>query len=555
MFKLSHAQRLQHLRRSWFARFMVALLPCMSLVTCEAMHAQTQDVMDMGPEELKNVQVYSASMHLQSDREAPSAVTVITGGQIRQFGYRTLADVLRSVQGFSVTYDRNYTYLGVRGFAYPGGFNDQILLLINGSRVNDNVYESAQIGTEFPLDIDLIERIEIVRGPSSSLYGASAFLAVINVITKKVQSASGVQLSGSAGGFGSYAGRSTVAGTYHGVEGMFSGSIHDSAGAPRLFFPAFNSPATNYGVAQDADRDSSKSFFAMLHFRNWTLEGLGSTRKKGIPTASFAQVFNDNRSQTIDSIGHLELQYERAILLGAELTATVYFDRALYHGVYVYPPVSGQLTDVLNEDASRGDRLGFDARVSKTVKKKHKVTGGWGFRDNLRQGQTNYNLNPFQPVLDDRRSSKDWAVYGQDEFTLAKSLILNAGLRYDHYDTFGGTTNPRVALIYNPRRQTAFKLIYGQAFLPPNAYALYYGDQVSSEPNPKLRPETIKTEELIWEQNIGADFRVSTSVFGNQFAHLIEQDTDPQTGLIVFENARGTTSSGAEVELSGSKDA
>ena len=82
-----------------------------------------------------------------------------------------------------ITYDRNYTYVGVRGFSRPGGYNSQVLLLIDGHRLNDIVYDSAGLGTDFPLDIDLIERIEIIRGPSSSLYGASAFLAVINVIT------------------------------------------------------------------------------------------------------------------------------------------------------------------------------------------------------------------------------------------------------------------------------------------------------------------------------------------------------------------------------------
>lgn len=533
----------------------LSLLPWIILVIPAAARAQNKDVMDMSLEELKNVQVYSASMHLQSDREAPSSVTVITASQIRQFGYRTLADALRSVLGFSVTYDRNYTYLGVRGVTHPGGYNDQILLLINGARINDNVYESAQLGTDFPLDLDLVERIEIVRGPSSSLYGASAFLAVINVITKNPQSAAGFELAGTAGGLGSYSGRSTLGGTYHGMEGLFSATIYNSAGAARLFFPAFASPETNYGIAQNADRDSSETFFGSLHFRNFTLEGLGSTREKGIPTASFEQVFNDRRSHTTDSVGRIELRYKRPIVYNAELTASVYFDRALYHGVYVYAPAAAANTDVLNEDSSRGDRLGFNARVSKTIRKKHKATIGWGFRDNLRQDQSNYNLNPFQPVLNDHRSSQDWAVYAQDEFTVSKSLILNAGLRHDQYYTFGGTTNPRFALIYSPRRQTAFKLIYGQAFRAPNSYELYYGDQVSSESNPRLRPETIQTEELVWEQDLVANFRFSTSLFGNQLAHLIDQVTDPSTGFIVFKNSQAVHSRGVEVELSGTTKA
>jgi outer membrane receptor for ferrienterochelin and colicins len=512
---------------------------------------QSKDIMDLSPEALKNVQVYSASMYMQSDREAPSSVTVITADQIRHFGYRTLADALRSVRGFEVTYDRNYAYVGVRGFSSPGGYNDQVLLLINGHRLNDNVYNSAQVGTEFPLDIDLIERIEIVRGPSSSLYGASAFLAVINVITKKAQSVGGVELSGDAGNLDTYRGRATIGGTYHGVEGLFSGTIYDSSGPSRLFFPAFDSPATNNGIAQNADRDSSKSFYGSLNFRHFTLEALSSTREKGIPTASFEQVFNDRRSQTIDSSSHFDLRYNRTILYDAEFTASVYFDRAIYHGVYIYAPAAGSQTDVLNEDESRGDDFGTNARITKTVWKKHKATIGIDVRDNLRQDQTNYNLNPFEAVLDDKRSSREWAVFVQDEFTIAKGLILNAGLRHDEYEPYWGTTNPRLALIYSPRQRTTLKLIYGQAFRAPNNYQLYYSDHVSLEPNPHLQPERIRTEELVWAQDLGANFRVSVSGFANQFSDLVNQQTDLITGLLVFTNSESVHSRGLEVEVGG----
>jgi iron complex outermembrane receptor protein len=156
---------IDYFRQSHAGTYQISLLLCMLLLAFEGAMAHSKDVMDLDPEDLKSVQVYSASMYLQSDREAPSSVTVITAEQIRQFGYRTLADALRSVRGFDVTYDRNYYYVGVRGFSRPGGYNDQILLLINGHRLNDNVYDSVQLGTAFPLDVDLIERIEIVRGP------------------------------------------------------------------------------------------------------------------------------------------------------------------------------------------------------------------------------------------------------------------------------------------------------------------------------------------------------------------------------------------------------
>jgi len=143
-----------------------------------------------------------------------------------------------------------------------------------GDSTRPSEERSAQLATSRSRGLfDLIERIEIVRGPSSSLYGTSAFVAVINVITKSAQTGAGLEFSGDAGGFGAYRGRSTLGGTYHGVDALFSGTVYDSAGAARLFFPAFDSPATNYGIAQNADRDRSRSFYGYLHFRHFTLEG------------------------------------------------------------------------------------------------------------------------------------------------------------------------------------------------------------------------------------------------------------------------------------------
>ena len=139
--------------------------------------------------------VYGASAYAQKTAEAPSSVTIITADQIRKYGHRTLADVLRGVRGFYVTSDRNYSYLGVRGFSRPGDYNARVLLLVDGHRLNDNIFGSALIGTEFPLDIELIERVEIIRGPSSSLYGTSAFFGVINVITKRGGTMKGADLS------------------------------------------------------------------------------------------------------------------------------------------------------------------------------------------------------------------------------------------------------------------------------------------------------------------------------------------------------------------------
>ena len=133
-------------------------------LTAGAQASSDQDLMSLSIEDLAKTKVFAASRHLEDTREAPSSVTVITSEEIAQYGWRTLGDVVASVRGFYTSYDRNYTYLGVRGIQRPGDYNSRILLMINGHRLNENVYDSALLGTEFPLDLDLIDHIEIVRG-------------------------------------------------------------------------------------------------------------------------------------------------------------------------------------------------------------------------------------------------------------------------------------------------------------------------------------------------------------------------------------------------------
>ncbi len=126
---------------------------------------------------------------------APASVTLVSADDIARFGYRTLADALRGVRGLYVSDDRNYSYLGVRGFMRPGDYNSRILLLVDGHRMNDNLYDGAYFGRDGLPSIDIVERIEFVRGPSSSIYGSSAFFGIVNVVTKQATDLVGARVS------------------------------------------------------------------------------------------------------------------------------------------------------------------------------------------------------------------------------------------------------------------------------------------------------------------------------------------------------------------------
>jgi outer membrane receptor for ferrienterochelin and colicins len=508
---------------------------------------------DMSIEELMSVSVdsvYGASGFEQKVTEAPASVTIITSEEIQRYGYRTLADILRTVPGFYVTYDRNYSYLGVRGFGLPGQYNNTVALTIDGHRTNDNIFDAALIGTEFPLDVDLIQRVEVIRGPNSSQYLASAFLAVINIVTKRGRDLQNVIAAGEAASYGTYQGHVSYGNQFsNGLEVLLSGSLYDSHGQNQLFFGAFDNPATNNGIAVNADDDEFQQLFANVSWGDFTLQGVYGSRDKGIPTAPFGTVFNVNDTRTIDERAYLDLTYTHE-LGGWNFSSRTYYDLFNNDGTYVYDySSSGGPSRVLNRNYAHGKWWGEQLGVTKQIFHTQRLSIGAEFRDNIQQDQGNYDVQPFDQYFHDSRRSTVFSVYAQDEIHLRGNLILNLGIRYDRYSLFGGTTNPRAALIYNPWQKTHFKALFGQAFRAPNLFELFY-DAPGNEANPLLRPETVKTMELVWEQYFANHFRTTASAFYYPIRNLISEEVDPVNENAYFANAGSLNLRGFDFSLS-----
>jgi len=506
------------------------------------------DLFNMPLEELsqQSYVVYGASRFGQTLSEAPSSVTIITADEIRKYGYRSYGDIIRSVAGFFTTYDRQYIYLGVRGFGRPGDYDSRVLRLVDGQKVNDNIYNSPEIDGAFP-DIDLIDHVEIIRGPGSSLYGSNAFFAVINVVTKNGRDYKGTELSSEAASHETYKGRATYGNKFdNGLEMLFSGSYLDSKGQ-NIFFKEFDDPATNNGVAEDCDYETVGNVFGKIAFGDFTFEGTSMSRRKGAPTAAWGTIFNDKRNDAHDYIGFLNLKYEHDF---DELMvmSRVYYESFENKEHYSYPDPSG-----LDEYNAYGRWFGGELQFAKQIFKKHKLIWGVEYQKDTKQSLD--ESNDEGTYLDVKSDSQRWGIYIQDEIKMLDNLIFNLGVRRDEYTKFGGSTSPRLGLIYNPFERTTVKLLYGRAFRIPSPYELYFEDGVGIKANPDLEPETIDTYELVLEQQLNSAIRASVSGFIYQMHDAIDsQPYGPDPNFSILKNAGGITAKGLEFSLNGKWD-
>ena len=514
--------------------------------------APPADLLNLNIEELGKIKidtVFGASKSTEKVTDAPSSVTIMTRDEIARFGYRTLGEIVRAVRSFDVTYDRNYSYTGVRGFNNLGDFGSRTLLLIDGHRMNDPIFDSTAVGTDALLDVDLIERVEFIRGPGSAIYGSNAFFGVINVITRSGASVGNVEASVSGGTFETYTGRFTLGKKLaNGVEYLFSGTSYASEGAPRLFYREFDAPETNRGIASHRDGDRFWSALGKVSYGDFTLQGGYVTRDKDIPTASYGSVFNVP-STTVDSRGYLELRYAHETAGGWSLSGRAGYDVYEYYGITIYDYDSVR---VINNDSARARWWGTEAGASRTFFNCFRFSLGTEVRQSTDLKMLNYDERPFTSYLDTSGEQLVFGAYADGRWEITKSLSLSAGVRWDRYDSFGDTVNPRAALIWKPREGATLKLLYGEAFRAPNIYQLDYNG-FGQRANPALQPETIRTYEAVAEQYLGTHWRGTISLFRNEIAGLIDT-TDDANGFVIFANSGDARVNGAEAEVEGKWD-
>jgi iron complex outermembrane receptor protein len=493
--------------------------------------------------------VETASLHSQTLQEAPASVTIITDEDIRRYGYRTLGEALANVRGFYVSYDREYHSVGVRGFSLPGDYNTRFLVMIDGHYMTENIYGSNNFfGGDFGLDMGLVKRIEIVRGPSSALYGSNGIFTTINLITKSPVEQPAGRVSTELGSFGEKkVSASTSQYLGHGVNLLVSASVFNNAGQS-FYFPEFNSPETNGGVASGVDGEKGYHTFLNLVWREWSFTAYFNSREKHLPAASYGTLFNDRGTADVDRRNFLEAAYTRDIGARGHLRWRLYYDQYRFAGRYDYATAAG-IED--NRDLSLGDWAGTQVTYRLDTQRAGAWTFGLEFNGDVRAAQQNYDVSPARiEYLNLDNPAKSAAVFGQYEFKIASRWTAYLGARLDKTWGYRPVASPRAALIFQQSPNTVFKMLYGGAFRNPNAFERYYDDHgLSQMANPSLRPERTQTAEVDVEHKLTKRLTAIASVYHYTLTDLIQAVPDGE--LVQYRNVARAQANGIEFELNG----
>ena len=470
---------------------------------------------------------------------------------IAEHAITDLGDLMRSVPGFYASSDGGYGYVGVRGVNRTRDYGGRLLLLVDGQRMNDPSYGTFANRQDFALDLDLIERVEVVRGPGSSLYGDNAFFGVVNVITRRGRDIGGGEASASYGSYDTGTGRVTYGGqASNGVEVVLSGSLYDSHGEDDLYFAEFDDPATLNGRAEDLDDESAGSLYGRVNYRGFGLGGGHVAREKQLPSGRYDTVFGDPRFVVDDERTYAFAEYDGTLWAQWELLARLTYDRYVYDGNYPYRYSAGGPVVIYREQVD-AQWVGGEVQARTQVGDRQWLTLGADYRNTFSVDSLSYDVDPYALIDDADPDFQNWGLFVQDEIRLAPWALVNAGIRLDSYDTFGEAISPRLGLILNPAADTTFKLLYGEAFRAPNVNELYYqNDGVVLDVNPDLEAETITTYEAIWEQRYGRRVRTSVAAFRNEITDIVE--FSPDVDLVesfYYVNAGDATVDGCELQL------
>lgn len=517
----------------------------------------------------------------QSLRRAPAVATVITAADIAAMGAADLDDVLETVPGLHVSRSANsyaplYVVRGIYSQQLP-----QVLMLQNGVPLTTLfVGNKGNLWGGYP--VEHIARIEVIRGPGSALYGADAFSAVINIMTKGPADTVGTEFGLRAGAFETGSAWVQHAGAIGPVKAAAYLRIGATEGIKEVITADAQSArdrltGTRVSLAPGPVNTGYQAIDAHLDLglERWRLHA-GYKLRDDVGTGA-------GLGSVLDPVGKMKSERVYADVSWTDASfakdwGTGFLASYQYYAqlMPVYPQISPPGTRIganvfvdglVGAPETWERQLRLSAFASYTGFTGHSLRLGWG-HDDLHLYRTREHRNfdyaptgvplPTGPVrlyegdqsfLTPHRRSITY-VYAQDEWMLAKDWSLTAGLRHDRYSDFGGTTNPRLALVWDASLDLTAKLLYGKAFRSPSFSEQYSLNNPVNRGNPQLSPERIRTVEAALDWQARRDTQVKLSLFRYAMTDIIRTvpNSPPVPGFTFF-NTGGQRGHGMELEV------
>lgn len=528
-----------------------------SLLLAIARPGMALDAIETPLEELLKVNIVATPKFAENPDQIPSVVSILTAEDIHVYGWHTLGDALRTLQGFNVTDDHTYGYAGVRGISQPGDYRPRLQILIDGLSINENIYASAPVDSAFPLDIGLIERIEVIRGPSAAIYGGDALFGVINVVTRTGQSV-GAEASLSLGSGANRRLRTSWGGQLGSLDVLISATRFNAKGRT-LSFDDVNGDGSSRDLHR-IDGEDGGQLFIKLRGDDWHFSIIHAKRDRVVPTASYDTIADDRSHVETDTYTLLDLSKRWKLSAGNELHQHFYFGNYQYDGAFPYD-YSADLGDarVMNIDKATGNWWGIENRLVNTLWADQRWTIGIEFKSNWHQNQKNHdrgygcifpNPNPGPayvanpaPCLDDQQSSRQLTLLVQDEIQLGTANLLTIGGSYDNLGSLGSFWSPRLGIVHDAGPAGLFKVLYGTAFRVPTVYERAYTTPTYAYGNPDLVPEKMRSLEFAWEKRFGSKSHLTTTLY---HFHIDKMVTIDNAGIAT--NSEHINATGLEVE-------
>lgn len=476
-------------------------------------------------EDLLNMSVSSASKYEQHISDIPASVSIITSEEIEKYGYSSLDEILNTVRGTYLTYDKIYRNLGIRGFSIPADYNNKILYMVNGHTMNEIIYGSALIGNELGISLDIIDRIEIVRGPGSVIHGSNAMFLVINIITKTGKQMDAINLSTEFGGYGKKGGSITYGKKHaNNLEYSLAFNYQDILGknASNNLYSCLTDNK-NSSSNQHPDRELFNSFLSNIKFANFTILGIHSYRKKYILTSAFVE----------DIRNSLELKYENNFGINKNYWIRFFVDSYENKNVSscnnFYDKINGKWwgSEIQLKWDTPNNRLVFGGEYQKDI-------------DITHENHHNHDNDVFYNTA---------SLYLQDDYQIFHNFAIIFGLRDDYYTAFGNYLTPRFGSIFKFPANTTLKLLYGQAYRVPNIFENFHYETDYLKQNSDLGLEKIITYEAVIEKTHNENFFSILSIYDNDLQGIIELFFDTRDSLHIYQNSSNYESYGVEYEL------